>query len=242
VTDLEARMSAYSAYVTGEPITIREYFRNAEEREVFRYNRWVMQVHNPARTAEASDEELRQTRITNEYRMLMGFTASGRVVPGPAPLDAIDKKTVAGVIDAGTLEGDLPLLRAVRVDDRLVRAARLHSEDMTKRGYFAHEGPANPATGDGPTQPWDRMKKQGYTGGGASENIAQAGDPQTAHDRWCHSSGHHRNILSPWADQGVGFFGSNWTQNYGVGGGDPTEVPPGAEVPATAGNGPRDRR
>jgi hypothetical protein len=83
------------------------------------------------------------------------------------------------------------------------------------------------------------MKKQGYVGG-ASENIAQAGDPQTAHDMWCHSSGHHRNILSPWEDQGAGFAGHSWTQNFGSGGGEPAVIPGTALPPTTETEGEDD--
>jgi hypothetical protein len=50
---------------------------------------------------------------------------------------------------------------------------------------------------------------------------------------WVHSSGHQRNILSLWTDQGVGQAGRLWTQNYGTGGGDKPVIP--GETPAAAG-------
>ena len=97
--------------------------------------------------------------------------------------------------------------------------------------YFAHESPPNPATGDPAMSPFERMQKAGYSGFGMSENIAQAGAPQDAHDRWLHSSGHHRNILSGWTDQGVGEAGGAlWTQNFGTGG-EPAEIPAPPEAP-----------
>ena len=52
-----------------------------------------------------------------------------------------------------------------------------------------------------------------------------AGGPMEAHLRWLASSGHHRNILSAWTDQGVGYAGGRWTQNFAAGGGAPAEIP-----------------
>jgi len=69
-----------------------------------------------------------------------------------------------------------------------------------------------------------------------------ANSPLEAHQRWLRSSGHHRNIVSDWADLGVGFGGRRWTQNFGVGGGAPWFVPgktpPEGEI--TPGSGPGD--
>jgi uncharacterized protein YkwD len=125
------------------------------------------------------------------------------------------------------------LLRAVRIDDRLVKSARLHSLDMQKRGYFDHFSLPNPATGEPRKSPFDRMRDAGYEGQGASENIAQAGSFRDAHLSWCHSSGHHRNILSSWTDMGTGAAGgSHWTQNFGTGGGKPAVIEAAPAPPA----------
>jgi uncharacterized protein YkwD len=227
VLPLEARMAEYAAFATGEAFTIQEFFLNDAERRLLEYNRWVMETFNPQQRAEATDAEARQTQVTNEYRVMMGFAAA--VEPGPAPYEAIDETTVKKILDEGRVQSLVPL-RAVRIDDRLVRSARGHSLDMQKRGFFNHFAPPNPATGAPQTSPFDRMQAAGYKGGGASENIAAgAPSPEVAHDRWCHSSGHHRNILSPWTDQGVGQAGSLWTQNFGSGGGRPPVIePPGS--------------
>ena len=103
---------------------------------------------------------------------------------------------------------------------------------MEKRNYFDHTAPANAATGEGPSTPFDRMRLAGYTGGAASENIAKAGNALTAHQEWLYSSGHHRNILSDWADMGAGAAGSLWTQNFGIGGGADWTIP-GKAGPST---------
>lgn len=101
---------------------------------------------------------------------------------------------------------------AVRICDELVQAARWHSEYMASSGIFAHVIDGHPH-GRGPSE---RCIKAGY-GGGVSENCHMGvGDPLGAHIGWCHSSGHHRNILAPhWRVLGAGLSGSYWTQNFG---------------------------
>ena len=103
--------------------------------------------------------------------------------------------------------------RAVRIHPFLVQSARGHSEDMSKLGFFDHFNKANPAK----YSPDLRMKLAGYQGAGSSENIyAGSGAPESAHDGWTHSSGHHRNLLTPaWVEMGSGCSGNHWTQNFG---------------------------
>ncbi|MDP7035113.1 MAG: FHA domain-containing protein [Planctomycetota bacterium] len=102
--------------------------------------------------------------------------------------------------------------RAVRLDDKLILAARGHSEYMQRSGQFAHRVPGHP---DG-ASPQDRARKQGYVGG-VGENISMGREsPQGAHDAWVHSSGHHRNILrDQWKAMGAGHAGKYWTQVFG---------------------------
>lgn len=235
VADLRRKMAAYAMYVTGRVLNVRDFYRTPEEKELFAYNRWVLDVYNPARTEVVREPERQQIAITNAYRMMMGYTAV--VTPGPAPYPSITKDNVVQILDQGKVDKMTPL-RAVRIDNRLVLSARGHSEDMSKRGYFAHAAPANPATGEGPTMPHDRMQAQGYVGWGYSENIAMSPSPQQAHVMWLHSSGHHRNILSGWMDMGAGVGGRNFTQNFGNGGGDKPVIRPDTGIHAPAGRAP----
>ena len=116
-------------------------------------------------------------------------------------------------------------LRALRIHPFLVNSARGHSEDMAKLGFFDHFSPV-----EGKHSPDDRMRLAGYNASGGSENIAVAGgDPESAHNGWIHSSGHHRNILtSAWIEMGSGNSGRHWTQNFGFRSPDDWE---GGEVP-----------
>ncbi len=102
--------------------------------------------------------------------------------------------------------------RALALDDRLVKTARGHSEEMSREGYFSHFSP-HP---DHRT-PDQRARLNGYTGRPVSENIHRgSGSPTGAHLAWLHSSAHHRNILQTfWTEMGAGQAGKYWTQNFG---------------------------
>jgi hypothetical protein len=82
---------------------------------------------------------------------------------------------------------------------------------MSRLGYFGHFSPT-----PGRRTPYDRMRLQGYEYGASENCVAGSTSPRGAHDRWCHSSGHHRNILMPpWTEMGTGHYGRLMTQNYG---------------------------
>jgi uncharacterized protein YkwD len=104
--------------------------------------------------------------------------------------------------------GHMPLA----VHPKVCIAARSHADEMALLGYFSHFSPT-----EGRRTPVERMRLAGYMGG-ISENIAAVGGPSGAHNAWCHSSGHHRNLLSPSHDEfGVGNMDRNWVQNFGRG-------------------------
>lgn len=116
-------------------------------------------------------------------------------------------------------------LLAVKIDEKLVRAARGHSRHMATNGYFAHNVPPPYATPTNRT-PGLRAKQQGF-GGGVGENIARG--PGTGHGAfmaWFRSSGHHRNMLGRgWLLLGCGRANQTWwTQKFG--GGSKSLTPP----------------
>jgi uncharacterized protein YkwD len=105
-------------------------------------------------------------------------------------------------------------LKAVRINDKLVQAARKHSQHMQSSGKFAHAG-----IGDG--DPSSRANAEGFPGG-ASENIFMSGgggnpqsNPQTSFTAWYWSHGHHLNIIGDWNVVGVGVAGGYYTTNFG---------------------------
>jgi len=125
---------------------------------------------------------------------------------------------------------------AVRIEERLVRAARGHSRHMREENYFAHNVPADKhPTADNRT-PGDRARAQGY-GGGVGENIARGTwTGRDAFDAWFHSSGHHRNMINQgWREMGAGRSGGSWwTQLFGARGGNSLDVPDALPAPEPA--------
>jgi uncharacterized protein YkwD len=102
-------------------------------------------------------------------------------------------------------------LALFRRDARLDAAARLHSQDMASRNFFAHVTPEG-------LSPTNRAAAQGYTQG-VGENIAYGYDTARAVMLgWMASAGHCRNILGVARDIGVGTANPAlpyYTQNFG---------------------------
>lgn len=145
-----------------------------------RWNAEVLAWNEGEAPTSANAEELEVARLTNRYRLMMGF-------------------------------------RALELDERILRAARAHSQEMEDLDYFAHTSPV-PAHAD----PSTRMRLQGYSGP-QGENIATALNAARAFEGWFLSAGHHRNMLSAQASafavgRSRGREGSYlWTMNLGAG-------------------------
>jgi uncharacterized protein YkwD len=102
--------------------------------------------------------------------------------------------------------------RPLAVNTKVCAAARSHSEEMSRLGYFSHFSPT-----PGRRTPFDRMQLMGYAQG-ASENCAINPSADGAFAAWLTSSGHHRNLLLPLHTEiGIGNAGRYWTQNFGRG-------------------------
>jgi uncharacterized protein YkwD len=97
-------------------------------------------------------------------------------------------------------------LRKLRIDARLSTAARRHSLDMVRRGYFAHTGPS----GDTFVQ---RIRAAGYLSSAdrwlVGENLGwgwgASASPGGIVNAWMHSPEHRRILLRPdYQELGVG--------------------------------------
>jgi uncharacterized protein YkwD len=105
---------------------------------------------------------------------------------------------------------------ALRRDDRLVAAARAHSADMVRQGFFDH-------TGSDGSSFVAREIAAGYPRKGPSaENIAWGyRTPRDVVTGWMHSPGHRANILNCGSVAvGVGLVyrldgTAYWTQDFG---------------------------
>lgn len=100
---------------------------------------------------------------------------------------------------------------ALRVDQRLVKAAQAHSSDMAANSYFSH------TSLDGRTFA-DRIRAAGYPSP-AAENIAMGQrSAEEVMQAWMRSRGHRVNILNcGFVAIGVGLDtrGWYWTQDFG---------------------------
>lgn len=79
--------------------------------------------------------------------------------------------------------------KALKFDSGLRDVARLHSGDMFKRGYFAHQSPEGKSVAD-------RATSAGIDFLVIGENLAYAPNVELAHKGLMNSEGHRENILS----------------------------------------------
>lgn len=107
-------------------------------------------------------------------------------------------------------------LNHLQTNKKLERAARLHSRDMLRRGFFNHVSP------DG-TNVVDRVRPTGYLRKSwiVAENIARfpiaISSPLRVHKSWMQSPGHRHNILNPELSEiGVGIADDNKVKYYTV--------------------------
>lgn len=103
-------------------------------------------------------------------------------------------------------------LRMLRADERLTRAARKHSREMTEKNYFSHYSPV-PELRD----VYRRAEAEGFHGLYVGENIAKGEfSLEEIYRAWRESPGHHRNLLNPvYYTVGVGKDGKYWTVVFG---------------------------
>ena len=111
-------------------------------------------------------------------------------------------------------------LSALRPDDRVLAAARAHSQDMAAKDFLDHTGSDGSKAGD-------RLSRQGYKWTFYAENVACGhASAEEVVKGWMKSRSHRNNILSDKAAHvGVGFVqrdgtkcGYHWTALFAAGG------------------------
>jgi uncharacterized protein YkwD len=163
-------------------------------------------------------------RFARRTVIAAALVAAPLFAAGPALAAPAAKKPV--VVDAAAYEAEVVKLTnaertgkgcpALRTDERLVAAARAHSADMVRAGFFSH-------TGSNGTNFVAREVAAGYPKKGASaENIAWGyRTPRDVVDAWMKSPGHRKNILNcASVAVGVGLAvkaggAIYWTQDFG---------------------------
>lgn len=135
-------------------------------------------------------------------------------VPGIDPLSAEFLSAVNRVRSSARMCGDdlFPAAPPVSWNDLLATAARLHSEDMARYGFFSH-------TGSDGGEPWDRISREGYPWWTCGENIA-VGYPSVPEvmQGWLGSPGHCRNLMNPdYEEIGAAFAEGPYQGNLSAG-------------------------
>lgn len=142
--------------------------------------------------ASAAVEEREAARVVNEF--------NAKVTQDPEE---------RACVDATNRYRQMFGLRLLKADERLIRAARKHSQAMVEREFFDHNSPV-----PGSETPERRVAAEGATY--SAENIAM-GSPEGegAFRQWYNSSGHHRNMLGDHLTIGIGRYEKHWTENFG---------------------------
>ncbi len=97
---------------------------------------------------------------------------------------------------------------ALKINPALCRASRGHSKDMNDKKFFAHDSPI-----PGKRSPQDRARLEGTSCG--AENIYMGGSSaEGAFWAWFESLGHHRNMMAPHRQIGIGCYNTYWTENF----------------------------
>lgn len=99
-------------------------------------------------------------------------------------------------------------LHSLWIDLRLCDAARDHSRDMTRGGWFSHY-----SRYWSKRTPWQRANNFGTSCSG--ENIAGVGDGSYAVTMWIKSGRHRRNMIGNHSRMGIGGDSRNMTQMFG---------------------------
>lgn len=118
-------------------------------------------------------------------------------------------KAFATILNRERVTVGLPPLR---IEEKLSDAARGHSGDMARLGFFAHESPL-----EGKKSPWDRARLAGFGGSPSGENIFMGStQPDAAYQGWFGSDGHRFIMFGTGINVlGVGISGSHWTMMTG---------------------------
>ncbi|MGI6082021.1 MAG: CAP domain-containing protein [Limnochordia bacterium] len=91
-------------------------------------------------------------------------------------------------------------IHELKVNDTLVRLARLKAKDMAEKGYFSHISPTYGS-------PAEMMEAAGLRFKWWGENIARVSSVTVAHEAYMESPDHRANILSAgYTEIGVGVY------------------------------------
>lgn len=128
---------------------------------------------------EAVRKSMTKMTIESNETVKLNFT-----VQNAKPRPDLEAKMLEMVNEERAREGLQPLA----ADTALTRVARMHSQDMFARGYFAHMSPEG-------TTPSDRVRAAGIRYLITGENLALGPTLKICHTGLMNSPGHRANIL-----------------------------------------------
>ncbi|NLK21651.1 MAG: SafA/ExsA family spore coat assembly protein [Epulopiscium sp.] len=145
-------------------------------------------------------------------------------IKNPALIYPGQKLTIPNIDDVKSVENEvIKLVNAERAKNglqplkanwELSRVARMKSQDMINKNYFAHQSPTYGS-------PFDMIQTFGIRFTSAGENIAKGQQtPSQVMNSWMNSPGHKSNILgASYSEIGVGLATSKngvkyWTQMF----------------------------
>jgi uncharacterized protein YkwD len=123
-------------------------------------------------------------------------------------LNLVNETRAAGCLCGGN---QMPPVPPLQIDDRLVFAAQLHSEDQAQMNRMQHRG------SDG-SQVSDRVTRTGYKWRRVGENVAwNYSSISSVVEGWFNSEGHCLNLMNAnFQHMGFGERDRYWTQVFGT--------------------------
>jgi uncharacterized protein YkwD len=171
----------------------------------------LLQGHSVSVGAEDSPGQLKiaEQEITAEFQAIdrkgLRVIANNDKIAAKAEVPELERRGIRELNEWRLLLDQ----NALELDPKLCDASRGHSQDMSEKGFFAHDSPV-----PGKRTPSDRARQAGTSGGG--ENIYMGStEPEAANKGWFFSPGHHKNMFRPgYKTVGLGQFKRHWTQMF----------------------------
>lgn len=174
----------------------------------------------PTATSSTSGSRAADTTTTPAVAPTLDHLRYLPLITKPGPDSSLHpfEQEVLTLVNSERASAGCPSLTA---NDKLVAAARGHSQDMADNDFFSH-------TGSNGSSPSDRIEAQGYNWSWWGENIAAGySSPADVMAGWMNSPGHRDNILTcDFTEIGIGYvynandggnvdYGHYWTQVFG---------------------------
>lgn len=162
----------------------------------------------PASSAGFDDYLRGEEELAVQLALPMDARTRGILAANAALAGRLDVEEQRAIL-ACNLTRALLGLSVLSADMQLCAAARDHSADMERLGFFAHQSPV-----EGKSTPYARAQRLGTTA--SAENIYRGrADGRAINDGWFHSPGHHKNLLGDHQRVGLGRSGQYFTQMFG---------------------------